>query len=90
MGSPPNCKPECTINSECSSNLVCMRQKCQNPCLGSCGILATCNVINHTPICSCPDGYTGDPFTMCNIKPEKRKKIIDNSYKIFTFHLNLQ
>lgn len=69
FGSPPYCKPECTINSECSSNLACIRHKCQDPCLGCCGIQARCHVINHMPICSCSEGYTGDPFTVCNPKP---------------------
>lgn len=69
FGSPPNCRPECTINSECSSNLACINQKCVDPCPGSCGIIAECNVFNHIPTCSCPEGYTGDPFSSCIIKP---------------------
>lgn len=72
-GSPPNCRPECSINAECSSNLACIREKCRDPCPGSCGVRAQCSVINHTPICSCPPGYTGDPFTNCVIKPAPRK-----------------
>lgn len=73
IGSPPNCRPECTINSECSSNLACIREKCRDPCPGSCGVGAQCNVINHTPVCTCPDGYTGDPFNNCFPKPLQRK-----------------
>lgn len=69
FGNPPNCRPECTINSECSSNLACINQKCRDPCPGSCGAYAQCNVINHTPTCSCLEGYVGDPFTQCTIKP---------------------
>lgn len=72
-GSPPNCRPECTINAECPSILACIREKCRDPCPGSCGAGAQCNVINHTPICTCPDGYTGDPFTNCVPKPPPRK-----------------
>ncbi|XP_066901548.1 neurogenic locus notch homolog protein 1-like, partial [Halyomorpha halys] len=68
-GSPPNCRPECTINAECSSILSCIREKCRDPCPGSCGAGADCSVINHTPICTCPNGYTGDPFTNCVPKP---------------------
>lgn len=68
-GSPPNCRPECVINSECPSNLACIQEKCRDPCLGSCGSGAFCNVINHTPICSCPEGFTGDPFSYCVLKP---------------------
>lgn len=75
MGSPPNCRPECTINSECPSNLACIREKCRDPCPGYCGAGAQCSVINHTPICTCPDGYTGDPFTYCQLKPQEIKPV---------------
>lgn len=65
VGSPPNCRPECVSNSECSSNLACIRQKCQNPCIGACGANAECRVVSHTPMCICSIGFTGDPFTQC-------------------------
>lgn len=64
-GSPPGCRPECVVSSECSSNLACINQKCRNPCPGPCGIAAECNVIHHSPICACRAKYTGDPFTRC-------------------------
>lgn len=73
IGSPPNCRPECSINSDCLSNLACIREKCRDPCPGSCGIGAICNVINHIPICVCPEGYTGDPFNNCFPKPPSRE-----------------
>jgi len=69
LGRPPNCRPECTINAECASNLACINEKCRDPCPGSCGFAAQCNVVNHTPSCSCPAGYTGDPFTSCRRLP---------------------
>lgn len=69
IGVAPNCRPECTINSECASNMACINVKCRDPCPGSCGYGALCNVINHTPSCTCPRGYTGDPFTSCRILP---------------------
>lgn len=76
VGFPPQCRPECTINTECPSHLACIREKCMDPCPGSCGINAKCSVINHTPICVCPTNYEGDPFNHCNIKiPPQRKKI---------------
>lgn len=65
IGAPPNCRPECSINSECPTNKACMRQKCEDPCPGSCGLNAKCSVINHTPSCSCDTGFTGDPFRDC-------------------------
>lgn len=66
IGTPPSCRPECTLNQECEINKACMKQKCIDPCPGSCGINARCSVINHTPSCSCDIGYTGDPFTSCS------------------------
>lgn len=66
LGNPPTCRPECIVNSECRLNEACSNQKCINPCTGTCGIGAKCNVINHRPICSCAPGLTGDPFTRCH------------------------
>lgn len=72
FGSPPNCRPECTINSDCPSNRACIRNKCVDPCPGSCGLNALCNVFNHIPICTCYEGYTGDPFSNCYPRPAIR------------------
>ena len=63
------CRPECLVSSECSANLACIRNSCANPCVGACGVGANCEVVNHNPICSCPRGYTGDPFTQCRPFP---------------------
>jgi len=69
IGSPPNCRPECSVNSDCISNLACINEKCRDPCPGSCGASALCTVTNHIPICTCPEGLTGDPFSYCTSKP---------------------
>ena len=66
IGSPPNCRPECVVNSDCSQELACISRKCQDPCPGLCGINAYCRVRNHVPICVCNQGYQGDPFSRCN------------------------
>ncbi|KAL3268259.1 hypothetical protein HHI36_007383, partial [Cryptolaemus montrouzieri] len=71
FGAPPNCKPECLINAECSMDKACKNQKCIDPCLGICGYNAHCKVIMHSPICSCPSGYVGDPFSRCFLQPKK-------------------
>lgn len=73
FGAPPNCRPECVVSSECSSQQACVNQKCKDPCPGTCGVHAQCQVINHNPICSCPTGYIGDPFEQCT---QKRKYMI--------------
>lgn len=65
LGTPPSCRPECIVSSECSPTRSCVNNKCTDPCLGSCGLNARCEVINHSPICSCLPGQTGDPFKSC-------------------------
>lgn len=70
FGSPPNCRPECVVNTDCPSDKSCIAEKCRNPCEGSCGWNAECRVQNHIPICHCRTGYTGDPFTQCTIIQE--------------------
>lgn len=73
VGSPPACKPECMVSSECAQNKACVHQKCVDPCPGTCGLNARCQVVSHNPICSCPPGHSGDPFIRC--LPERKHKI---------------
>lgn len=74
VGSSPGCRPECVLSTECSPIQACVNQKCIDPCPGVCGINSNCKVRNHSPICVCNNGYSGDPFTRCILIP--RKKII--------------
>lgn len=69
FGSPPNCKPECTTNQDCISSMACSNEKCIDPCPGSCGKNAKCFVNNHIAICTCLEGYKGDPFFACEFEP---------------------
>lgn len=77
LGSPPNCRPECTISTECAFNLACISNRCNDPCRSSklCGSNARCETINHNPICSCPPSFTGDPFITCFEMPRKKSRI---------------
>ena len=65
IGSPPNCRPECSVNTDCPSNQACISEKCRDPCIGSCGQNADCRVQNHIPTCLCQPDFTGDPFSLC-------------------------
>lgn len=66
IGNPyEGCRPECTVNTDCSTNRACINNKCADPCPGSCASNAECQVVNHSPICTCLFGYTGDPFRYC-------------------------
>lgn len=73
IGTPPNCRPECTINAECPSNQACINEKCRDPCPGACGVNAQCTVFNHVAQCGCFERYTGDPFTRCTPMKEDGK-----------------
>jgi hypothetical protein len=89
VGRSPNCRPECTINSECPGNLACIRERCVDPCPGSCGYNAYCNVVKHSAVCTCNIGYTGDPFSGCNIQPSKLEFFTKHSLCFETVTLSL-
>lgn len=59
------CRPECVLNNECPQNKACIRNKCMDPCPGTCGQNALCEVYNHIPMCRCPQGMSGNAFTQC-------------------------
>ena len=61
------CRPECVLNTDCPLNRACIRNKCVDPCPGTCGLNAECRVYNHVPMCSCPSGMVGNAFVQCNI-----------------------
>lgn len=69
IGSAPNCRPECSISSDCPSNQACINQKCIDPCPGSCASNAECRVVSHRPVCSCLTGYSGNGFDECRPVP---------------------
>lgn len=71
------CRPECVLNTECPRNRACIRNKCDDPCPGTCGQGATCYVLNHIPSCSCPEGFAGDPYLVCIPAPRKKSTFID-------------
>lgn len=72
IGAPPNCRPECVVSTDCAQDKSCMNQRCKDPCPGTCGQNARCQVVNHSPICSCSLGFEGDPFVRC-IKEQPSK-----------------
>lgn len=72
VGNPNvGCKPECILSTDCPDSQACIRQTCQDPCPGTCGVNALCVVRNHNPICSCQKGFSGDPFSQCS--PTRKK-----------------
>lgn len=70
IGNPyEGCRPECTINSDCIPSKACVQSRCQDPCPGTCGQNAICQVVNHIAICTCIPKFTGDPFRYCSEEP---------------------
>lgn len=53
------------MNTECPSKKACINNRCVDPCFGTCGVKAICEVSNHIPSCSCPENHEGDPFAAC-------------------------
>lgn len=84
IGSPPTCRPECIVSSECQQDRACINQRCSDPCPGTCGLNARCQVLNHNPICSCTPGFTGDPFVRC-LKQQSKKFFFFYSLNISHF-----
>lgn len=53
----------CVSDSECPSDRACINDICRNPC--ACAPNAICRVKDHKPICSCEQGYDGQPEIQC-------------------------
>jgi hypothetical protein len=70
------CRPECVLSQDCPRTKACVRQKCVDPCPGTCGQNARCDVVNHIPMCSCTPGFSGNPFIEC--RPQRGKKRTKN------------
>ena len=60
----------CDNNDECPGHTACQNRLCVNPCAydDPCSENAFCQVINHSPVCTCPDGYIGDPTIECKLR----------------------
>lgn len=85
IGQSPNCRPECTMNPECPSNLACINERCKDPCDGSCGVNAKCSVINHNAVCTCIFGYEGDPTVQCSLIPQSKNFLLKFSHYLYKF-----
>lgn len=77
------CRPECVLSTDCSRDKACVRNKCVDPCPGTCAVTAQCDVINHIPMCSCPQRMTGNAFYNCEpIQGKLKQIVIDNIVNI--------
>jgi hypothetical protein len=48
-----------------------------DPCPGTCGQNALCDVYNHIPMCRCPQGMNGNAFIECLTYQGIKKMIIN-------------
>lgn len=90
FGSPPNCRPECVVDSECDFSKNCVNMRCKDPCPGTCGVNARCQVVNHSPICSCNVGFTGDPFVRCVYEERKISLYSHLQNVVLTFQFSIK
>lgn len=68
INQPPNCRAECTSDSHCADDMMCIKHHCKESCgYGVCGPYAKCRVEEHKPICECIEDYTGDPYLGCSL-----------------------
>ena len=60
----------CDNNNDCPDHAACRNKLCINPCAfdDPCSPTAYCKVFNHEPVCTCPDGYIGDPTVSCELR----------------------
>ncbi|KAK9880680.1 hypothetical protein WA026_011916 [Henosepilachna vigintioctopunctata] len=57
---------DCITNADCPERKpVCKKYRCQNPCIGACGIDALCHIKDSEAVCTCPPEFTGDPLIKC-------------------------
>lgn len=80
FGNP--CRPECIINSDCPLNKACVNNKCVDPCEGSCGTNAICTVVSHKASCSCPNNFSGNPYSRCSERGKRSSFFIETSFHV--------
>ncbi|KAH8305544.1 hypothetical protein KR018_004581, partial [Drosophila ironensis] len=59
LQSPPGCESD----QDCPDQEACIHRQCRNPC--NCGTNAICQVTQHRAVCSCQDGFEGNPYAAC-------------------------
>lgn len=60
---------ECETDSDCSNEKFCENYMCKIGCLinNPCGHNALCSAEQHTTVCYCQPGFTGDAYTGCTV-----------------------
>ena len=53
----------CISDSTCATDKSCINSLCRDPC--NCGQNAQCRIKEHKPVCTCEQGYDGNPEIEC-------------------------
>lgn len=53
----------CIADSDCAPEKACVNSVCKNPC--NCGPHAECRIKDHKPVCTCEQGFEGNPEIEC-------------------------
>lgn len=53
----------CVTDNDCPADKTCVYGVCRNPC--NCGSNAECRIKDHKPICTCKQGFDGNPELEC-------------------------
>lgn len=64
----PPATPQCEVDGDCADKELCDRKlhRCVDACASKeCAVNALCNATQHTAICYCITGYTGNPDVHC-------------------------
>ena len=80
----------CDSNDDCPDYTSCRNRKCINPCAVDkpCAPSALCKVVNHNPVCTCPNGYIGSPHTRCTPRKSPTNKV-EKYYTVKGINLKL-
>ncbi|XP_059097864.1 uncharacterized protein LOC131892120 [Tigriopus californicus] len=65
---------ECLVNEDCPRSEYCNQKKfqCEDPCnLNVCGKGSECKVQLNRPVCYCPMGFEGSPYSECTKIPSR-------------------
>lgn len=54
----------CIADSDCATDKSCVNGICRDPC--NCGLNAECRIKDHKPVCTCRQGYDGNPEFECS------------------------
>lgn len=81
----PSCRPECVSASDCPSGRGCVNNKCVDPCPGTCASDAECRVVDHSPVCACRPGFTGNAYASCRPIPVVGTSTYENPFCCLPF-----